>query len=127
MLGNAVVSHCRLPPPPPQLPLPPPLLGKPADVHPAGPPCCAACNYKAIPEPTEPAKYDTANAGDVIAQKMVEAGLELAGEAVGGFAGKAISSRERAGRRARMLLRAAASLRARGIRARQATHVLLPS
>lgn len=78
----------RLPPPPPALSI------EHADAHPAGPFPPAACNYKAIPEPTEPDKYDTANAGAEIAKIMVEAGLELAGEAVGGLGGKAITSRE---------------------------------
>ena len=40
----------------------------------------AACNYKAIPEPTEPAKYDTGNAGAAILNAMVEGAFELTGD-----------------------------------------------
>ena len=83
-----------IPPPPP-----PPLARlRPTPTSPAA--CSAACAYKAIPEPTEPAKYDTGNAGAAILQSMaeaaLEAGLESAGEAVGGPGGKLFSKREQA-------------------------------
>lgn len=74
-----------------------PIWPSPAAIPPClcpSPTSDAACEYKRIPEPTEPSNADTGTAAAAISKLMVDAVFEVGGEAIGGIGGKLFSTRE---------------------------------